>query len=128
MNSRVPNSSRFARNLSNPTEAVNDTNSDSNLPLDNEKHIPVSSSKQNSKSEITEKKRPALLHRDKEKRLLVNQHCNDDCKIKSANSRHERLHATSSSDTEVVSRREIRSRREEKKPERIKYDDALSLR
>ena len=128
VNSRVPNSSRFARNLSNPTEPINDTNSSCDLPPDNEKSKPVSSSKQNSKSESTEKKRPVLLHRDKEKRLLVNQRSNDDCKIKSANSRHERLHATSSSDTEVVSRREIRSRREEKKSERIKYHDALSLR
>lgn len=130
VNSRVPQSSRFARNLSNPSEPINDTNTNGDLPADNERGKLVSSSRQNSKPVITDKKRTALLHRGKEKRLLVKQDSVEgDRKIHSANSKHDRLHhATSSSDTEVVARRNIRSRREEKKPERIRYHDALSLR
>ena len=130
VNSRVPQSSRFARNLSNPSEPINDTNTNGDLPADNERGKLVSSSRQNSKPVITDKKRTALLHRGKEKRLLVKQDSVEgDRKIHSANSKHDRLHhATSSSDTEVVARRNSRSRREEKKPERIRYHDALSLR
>jgi len=133
-NSRVPNSSRFARNLSNTnaTEPINDANNSSGDVLsDNEESKRVSSSKETSRPAIADKKRTALLHRGKEKRsLLVKQDSEDgECKLLSVSkSQHQRLEATSS-DSEVVVRRRGRSRNEpEKKPERIRYDNALSLR
>lgn len=136
LNSRVPNSSRFARNLSNTnvTEAINDANNSSGDVLsDNEDSKRVSSSKQTSRPAISDKKRTALLHRGKEKRsLLVKQESEDghgECKLLSVSkSQHQRLEA-SSSDSEVVVGRSSRSRNEpEKKPEKIRYDNALSLR
>ena len=133
-NSRVPNSSRFARNLSNTnaTEPINDANNSSGDVLsDNEERKRVSSSKETSRPAIADKKRTALLHRGKEKRsLLVKQDSEDgECKLLSVSkSQHQRLEATSS-DSEVVVRRRSRSRNEpEKKPEKIRYDNALSLR
>lgn len=135
MNSRVPNSSRFARNLSNTnaTEAINDANNCTGDVLsDNEESTRVSSSKQTSRPAISDKKRTALLHRGKEKRsLMVKQESEDgECKLLSVSkSQHQRLEATSS-DSEVVVRRTSRVRNEpEKKPEKkIRYDNALSLR
>ena len=133
-NSRVPSSSRFARNLSNTnaTEPINDANNSSGDVLsDNEESKRVSSSKQTSRPAISDKKRTALLHRGKEKRsLLVKQDSEEgECKLLSiSKSQHQRLEATSS-DSEVVVRRSSRSRNEsEKKPEKIRYDNALSLR
>lgn len=132
--SRVPNSSRFARNLSNTnaTEPINDANNSSGDVLsDNEESKRVSSSKETSRPAIADKKRTALLHRGKEKRsLLVKQDSEDgECKLLSVSkSQHQRLEATSS-DTEVVVHRRSRSRNEpEEKPEKIRYDNALSLR
>lgn len=130
VNPRVPNSSRFARNLSNTTEAINDANTNGDLLSDNEKSKRISSSKQSSGPVLTDKKRTALLHRDKEKRSLLGKRGSEDNedKLLSANSQHERLQATSSSDSEVVVRRNCCSRREDKNPERTRYHDALSLR
>ena len=135
MNSRVPNASRFARNLSNTnaTEAINDANNSTGDVLsDNEESTRVSSSKQTSRPPISDKKRAALLHRGKEKRsLLVKQESEDgECKLLSVSkSQHQRLEATSS-DSEVVVRRTSRVRNEpEKKPEKkIRYENGLSLR
>ena len=135
LNSRAPNSSRFARNLSNtnPTEASNHANNSTGDVLsDNEESKRVSSSRQTSRPAISEKKRTALLHRGKEKRsLLVKQDSEDGEKklLSVSKSQHQRLEATSS-DSEVVVRRSSRSRNDpEKKPEKkIRYDNALSLR
>jgi len=135
LNSRVPNSSRFARNLSNTnaTEGSNHANSSTGDVLsDNEESKRVSSSRQTSKPAISDKKRTALLHRGKEKRsLLVKQDSEDgESKLLSVSkSQHQRLEATSS-DSEVVVRRSSRSRNEPgKNPEKkIRYDNALSLR
>ncbi|KAL9983333.1 hypothetical protein ACROYT_G005487 [Oculina patagonica] len=131
---RVPNSSRFARNLSNTnaTEAINDANNSSGDVLsENEESKRVSSSKQTSRPLITDKKRTALLHRGKEKRsMLVTQTSEDgECKLLSVSkSQHQRLEA-SNSDSEVVVRRNRASKIEsEKKPEKIRYHNALSLR
>lgn len=131
---RVPNSSRFARNLSNTnaTEAINDANnSNGDVLSDNEESKRVSSSKQTSRPVITDKKRTALLHRGKEKRsMLVTQSSEDsECKLLSVSkSQHQRLEA-SNSDSEVVVRRSRASKIEsEKKPEKIRYHNALSLR
>lgn len=134
VNSRVPNSSRFARNLSNTNsaEAINDAiNLSGDVPSDNEESKRVSSSKETSRPAITEKKRTALLHRGKEKRsLLVKQDSEDsECKLLSVSkSQHPRLEATHS-DSEVVVRRSRPQKTEpEKKPEKIRYHNALSLR
>ena len=130
LHSRVPNSSRFARNLSNTnaTEPINDANnSTGDLLSGDEESKRVSSSKQTSRSAISDKKRTALLHRGKEKRSLLVKHESEDDEV--SKSQHQRLEATSS-DSEVVVRRSSRSRNEpEKKPEKkIRYDNALSLR
>ena len=131
LNSRVPNSSRFARNLSNTnaTEAINDANNSSGDVLsDNEESKRVSSSKQTSRPAISDKKRAALLHRGKEKRsLLVKQDSEEgECKLRSVTkSQHQRVETTSS-DSEVVVRRSSRVRNEPEK--KIRYDNALSLR
>ena len=135
LNSRVPNSSRFARNLSNTnaTEAINDANNSTGDVLsDNEESKRVSSSsassKQTSRPAISEKKRTALLHRGKEKRsLLVKQESEEgECKLLSVSkSQHQRVETTSS-DSEVVVRRNSRVRNEPEK--KIRYDNALSLR
>jgi len=135
LNSRVPNSSRFARNLSNTNamEASNRANNSTGDVLsDNEESKRVSSSRQTSRPAISDKKRTALLHRGKEKRsLLLKQDPEDgECKLLSVSkSQHQRLEATSS-DSEVVVRRSSRSRNEpEKEPQKkIRYDNALSLR
>lgn len=134
VNSRVPNSSRFARNLSNTnsTEAISDANNcGGDVLSDNEESRRVSSSKQTSRPEITDNKRTALLRRGKEKRsLLVTQNSEDgECKLLSVSkSHHQRLEATNS-DSEVVVRRSRPSKAEpEKKTEKIRYHNALSLR
>lgn len=128
-NSRVPNSqNRFSRNLSNSTtEDVGNANieeRDMSAEVEKSKRIP--SSKQGSKTAISEQKKTGLLRRDKEKRgLLEKQDSEDGEKYLSAN----RLRSAPSSDSELVVHRNNRSRKDEnKKSERIKHLDALSLR
>lgn len=123
---------RFSRNLSNnKTEAGSDTsnaNREQDLLSGNEKSKPVTSN-QASKVAISEQKKAGLLRRDKEKRLLVKQDSEDGGRIVSGNPQQDRLRSEASSDSEMMVHRSNRPKREEKKkPEGIKYLDAMSLR